>query len=287
MERQFYGKYTELIILNDCCSALEFSSTIIRDLEQLCRMDEANGIAYWYFSFSERGSLSLGNSLSSLLRQLCSVTNAVPTSIQNLWKKHNISGSRPSSDTLLTVLDGMLDGLARESRQVFLVLDALDECPARLDNAAESSMNEKNISLRSEVLDTLMHLIEKHSVLRIVATSRKEVDIKSRFESWPRLNIEDHVSDDLDIFVRKSLDKIVESDDWKEAYRSEIQLRLVSAEDERYAPASAILRTRPPVIMSFSIHTHAIHVPVFSILANHFQPFTMLRGLKYAGPDHY
>ena len=226
-------------------------------------MDDANVIVYWYFSFSERGTLSLGNSLSSLLRQLCSVTNALPTSIHGLWEKHNVSGSRPSNDTLLTVLDEIIDQFALESRQVFLVFDALDECPARVDNAATSSVNEKNISLRSEVLDTLMHLIKMHSNLRIVATSRKELDIQSRFESQPRLNIEDHVSDDLDIFVRKSLDKIIESDDWKEVYRSEIQSRLVSAEDERYAPAPGNFRTRPPIILSFLIHTNAFHTPVF------------------------
>ena len=275
--RRFYGQYTELTMLNGCCSSLELSSTIIRDLDLLCKLDEANAIAYWYFSFSESGTLNLGNSLSSLLRQLCSVTNVVPTSIQDLWKRHNFSGSRPSNDFLLTVLDEMIDEFARESREVFLVLDALDECPARLDNAATSSINEKYISLRSEVLDTLMHLADNHSNLRIIATSRKEVDIQSRFESQPCLNIEDHVSDDLDIFVRKSLDKIIETDNWKGAYRSEIQSRLVSAEDERYAPTPAVLCTRSPVIVSFLTPTHALHVPLSSLLANYVPIFDMLK----------
>ena len=267
VERRFYGKYTESTMLYGCCSSFEFSSTIIKDLDLFCKTD-ANAIAYWYFSFSERGTLNLGNSVSSLLRQLCSVINAVPTSIQDLWKKHNVSGSRPSNDILVTILDEMIHAFARESRRVFLVFDALDECPARLDNTAAGSMNEKNLLLRSEVLDTLMHLIDKHSNLRIVATSRKELDMQSRFESQPCLNIEDYIADDLDTFVCKFLDRIIEIDDWKEAYRSEIQSRLVSAEDEGYTPTPAFFRTMSPIIMSFLLHSHSLHVPIFSLQAH-------------------
>ena len=201
-------------------------------------MEVSNVLAYWYFSFADRGTLSLGNSLSSLLRQLCSVTNAVPTVIQNLWKKHNVPGSRPSNDTLTTVLDEMLVDFARESRQVFLVLDALDECPARLDHAVASSVDEKIISQRSDVLETLIHLSDKHSNLRIVVTSRNELDIRSRLESQPHLNIEDCLNDDVEIFVRGFLDKLIKSDGWKEAYRSKILSRLVSTDNKRYAPAS-------------------------------------------------
>lgn len=204
-------------------------------------MEVSNVLAYWYFSFADSGTLSLGNLLSSLLRQLCSVTVAVPTIIQNLWKQHNVSGSRPNNESLLTVLDEMLVGFARESRQVFMVFDALDECPARLNHAAASSVDDKQMNQRSDVLDTLIHLNEKHSNLRIVATSRNEVDIQSRLESQPRLNIEDSLSDDVEIFVRGSIDKMIESDGWKEAYRSRILSRLVSTDDERYVPAFTIL----------------------------------------------
>ncbi len=201
-------------------------------------MEVSNVLAYWYFSFADRGTLSLGNSLSSLLRQLCSATIAIPTVIQNLWKKHNVSGSRPSNDTLTTVLDEILVNFARESRQVFLVFDALDECPAQLDHAVASSVDEKKISQRSDVLETLIHLSDKHSNLRIVATSRNEVDIRSRLEGRPHLNIEHCLNDDVEVFVRGSLDKMIKSDGWKEAYRSKILSRLVSTDNKRYAPSS-------------------------------------------------
>ena len=207
----------------------------------MCKIEVSNVLAYWYFSFADRGTLSLGNLLSSLLRQLCSVTVAVPTIIQDLWEHHNVSGGRPSNESLLAALDEMLVDFARGSRQVFLVFDALDECPARLNHAAASSVDEKQMTQRSDVLDTLIHLSEKHSNLRIVATSRNEFDIQSRLESQPRLDIEDFLSDDVEVFVRGSIDKMIESDGWKEAYRSRILSRLVSTDDERYVPALTLL----------------------------------------------
>lgn len=165
------------------------SSTIIKDIEKHCQKPYSTPqrLAYWYFQFSNGETQEIPNLLRSLLRQLSSAP--LPPSITKLWESYSRPGTQPDQQTLCEALNETLRNL---EGQVFLVLDALDECP-----------NTPGRYQRNFALEFLLKLQASHPTkLHVLATSRPEPDIRSQFEGCRTLDLEVKLGGDVETFVR-------------------------------------------------------------------------------------
>ena len=128
-------------------------------------------LAIFFCDFREDGKKDLQGLLSSILVQLCDKSNSYCDVLTSFYSTHSDGTQNPSDDALVRCLKDILN-LSGQA-PVYLVVDALDECP---NTSALSSS-------RSEVLTLLEDLVDSQLPnLRLCVTSRPEVDIKPILE---------------------------------------------------------------------------------------------------------
>jgi hypothetical protein len=143
------------------------SSSVIQDIVALCETGSAI-LAYFYFDFRDLSKQTCHDLLRSLVFQLSTDSSTCCDILHRVYKGHKDGTQQPSDDTLKECLKEMLRLLAHG--QVFIVLDALDECP---DSSGLPPP-------RSEVLQLVKELVDlRLRGLYICATSRPEVDIRA------------------------------------------------------------------------------------------------------------
>lgn len=128
-------------------------------------------MAYFYFDFRDVGKQSRGDLLRSLLIQLSASSDSFCDILSQLHDEYG-NGTRQASDNaLMRCLKNMLT--LPNQRPVYLVMDALDECP-----------NTSGIpSAREQVLEVVKDLVDlRLSSLRLCVTSRPEVNIRYSLE---------------------------------------------------------------------------------------------------------
>jgi hypothetical protein len=141
------------------------SSTIIEYIESMRKSGLAS-LAMFYYDFKEDEKKDLRGLLSSVLFQLCDQSNSYFDILSTFHSTHRDGAQSPSDDELVRCLTDLLS--LPGQAPVYLVVDALDECP-----------NTSIPSPREEVLMLLDGLINSALPnLRICVTSRPEVDIK-------------------------------------------------------------------------------------------------------------
>ncbi|KAH7131267.1 hypothetical protein EDB81DRAFT_660081, partial [Dactylonectria macrodidyma] len=129
------------------------------------------GIAYLYCNYRRHDEAKAKRLLESLLKQLALGRSPIPKTIEILYEQHSASRTRPSLDELSKALSFVAETYSR----VFIVIDALDECP-EMDNNRTNFFNEL-FSLRNK------------TGLNILATSRFIPDIEKRFQGCLSLEI--------------------------------------------------------------------------------------------------
>ena len=141
------------------------SSAIINDILTLCNAGMAS-ISYFYFDFRDDDKKSRRNLLSSLLVQLSTSSDAFCDILSHYYVRCD-NGARQASDKDMTeCLKEMIT--LPEQGPVYLIMDALDECP---DTSGVPSA-------REQVLDLIKELVSLHVPgLHICITSRPEVNI--------------------------------------------------------------------------------------------------------------
>jgi hypothetical protein len=139
-------------------------------------------IAVIYFNHKETPSAV--DVLGSVLQQLLQQGTDMSTEIRGLYAKHKSRRTHPSLDEISALL-------VSESRAIsksFMVVDALDECPA-----------EQNI--KDKVLATLRKLPNLH----LLITSRPHLDISSDFEAVElEIRADKH---DMEVFIHGGLEQ--------------------------------------------------------------------------------
>ena len=124
-------------------------------------------LVIFYYDFREDRKKHVSGLLSSVLFQLCDKSDSYYDILSAFYSTHSNGAQTPGDDKLVQCLMDLLKlpGL----RPVYLVIDALDECPST------SSL----LSPREKLLSFLEDLVEAQLPnLRICVTSRPEVDIK-------------------------------------------------------------------------------------------------------------
>lgn len=175
------------------CGKSVLCSTIIQDIEEDCSSDTSKRLGYWYFEFGIEATKSADLMARSLVRQLS--RSPLLQGVTKIWEDHHLKGSQPDSKAIFAVLH---DLLSRITSDVYLVFDALDECPE----------NEESKE-RGLVLGFLEDLLERYTKLpiHVLITSRPEQDIKRRLNRFPKIDLEAHLAEDVKIFVDSCLGK--------------------------------------------------------------------------------
>jgi hypothetical protein len=141
------------------------SSAIIQVIENMRRAGLAS-LAFFYCDFRDDGKKDLRGLVSSLLVQFCHQSDSYCDMVSGLYSEHAEGSRYPSDDALVLCLKSILrlPGQA----PIFLIVDALDECPITSDSP----------SPRKKVLTLVKQLMNsRFPNLRVCVTSRFEIDV--------------------------------------------------------------------------------------------------------------
>jgi len=142
------------------------SSSIIQDIHEMRKTGLAS-LAFFYCDFRDNQKKHLRGLLSSLLVQLCGHSDAYYGVLSDFYSSYNNGGQQASEGELYECLKEALE--LPDQPTVYIVIDALDECPAMTGLP----------SPREEVLELVKDLVELQiPTLRLCVTSRPEADIE-------------------------------------------------------------------------------------------------------------
>jgi hypothetical protein len=138
------------------------SAGIIKDMQEFCAEDPAKSLAFFFFDFNDVEKQDPINMVKSLLSQFLNRCNRVPDTVRSLHATCENGRREASQQQLLQALRGTLELLPAP----FVVLDALDECS------------------NWDGLFDILHEMQSwgKDTLRVLLTSRKEVDIEEALE---------------------------------------------------------------------------------------------------------
>ncbi|KAM0521111.1 hypothetical protein ACHAPE_002584 [Trichoderma viride] len=199
------------------------SSVVIKHLQDAHASDSSSALAYFFFSFSDSKKQNVNKMLASLVKQLCSRRPDTPQPIKSL-SEYKEKGQRPDTKTL----GAILTTVARGFSAVYIIIDALDECPL-LDGE------------RGRLFSSLRQIMAAAPAkVHMFCTSRREADIDSAMgtllpsplqvamiDMTVRRNVIDH---DIDLFIDLTLSSY-EYLSWPESIRAEARKSLVERAD--------------------------------------------------------
>jgi hypothetical protein len=146
------------------------SSAVIEEIETIQKSGLAS-LAIFFYDFREDRKKHVSGLLSSVLFQLCHQSNSYHDILSAFYSTHLNGAQSPGDDKLVQCLMDLLK--CPGERPVYLVIDALDECPS---TSSLSSPREKLLSFLEDLVEAQV------PNLRICVTSRPEVDIKAILE---------------------------------------------------------------------------------------------------------
>jgi len=157
-------------------------------------------LAMFYYDFREEEKKDLRGLLSSVLFQLCNQSYSYYSIISTFYSTCQDGARSPSNNELIRCFKELLN--LRGQAPVYLIVDALDECP-----------NTSLPSHRDQVLGLLEDLVNsKLPNLRICVTSRPETDIKPILETLTFRSVSLHDESGQKEDIEKYIKSIVNTD---------------------------------------------------------------------------
>ena len=147
-------------------------------------------MSYFYFDFKDLKKQTCHDLLLSLVSQLSTRSSLCCDILHRFYEAHENGARQPNDDTLKECLKQMLT--LPGQHPIFIVLDALDECP---DSSGLPPP-------RSEVLQLVKELVNlRLRRLYIYATSRPEIDIRAVLEplAFRSVSLHDEIGQKTDI----------------------------------------------------------------------------------------
>lgn len=159
------------------------SSIVVETLTTEFQGDPSVCVAHVYFNYQEQENQTVDQVFTNLLRQLVAGQSDIPATVDSLYKRHLEKGSKLTFEEVC----GLFCSFSSLYSRVFVIVDALDECPSRCGR-------------RNIVLTELMMLQSTLSA-NIMCTSRPIPDIKAWFPKAMSIKVRASEHD-----VRKYLD---------------------------------------------------------------------------------
>jgi len=201
------------------------SSTIIEDIEKMCKSGRAS-LAMYYYDFRERQKKDLRGLLSSVLFQLCDQADSYYDILSSFHSTHRNGAQTPSNDDLAQCLKNLLN--FPRPVPVYLIIDGLDEFPN--DSSLSSS--------REELLSLLEDFVEaKFKNVRICVTSQPVDDIQTILEPLAFRSISLHTQRGQQRDIEKYINAFVSNNRsmkiWNQKHRKLVTDAMIEGADGR------------------------------------------------------
>ena len=183
---------------------------------------ESAHLAYFYCDFRDKNKQSCRNLVISILSQLAAQSSSYCDILSHLYSIHDHGRRKPSDGALTQYLKRMLS--LPSHGPVYLVIDALDECPNLTGMP----------TAREEVLDLIQDLVDLHLPnVHICVTSRPEIDIRTTLESLASFHISLHNQCGQSKDIMDYVSSIVYSDKMMQRWREEDRILVIKTLSER------------------------------------------------------
>ena len=187
-------------------------------------------LAFVYFDYRDQGSLSSDSIVASLLRQVASQIPALPTSLIELYKKFKDQNRKPQ----IQDLEPTLLHVCQNFNQVFVAIDALDEC--------DEAMRRKSFL-------PFLATLQQAPKIRLFITSRPyPEDIRKALGAAPQVTVE--ASDaDLKKYLRRRIDESASAEIIDEHFKHNLIETVAKRAQKMYADQ---------IFSSSSVHYRAV-----------------------------
>lgn len=129
---------------------------------------------YFYFYFNDTKKQNAINFISSIIAQLVGQTIELPPKLKEVYTRCNNGKQEAAIHHLIAVLSDF--AATEQLDDIFIVADALDECPTSKEE-------------RKELLELIQDIIAfSPSKIHLLVTSRPESDIKEILSSQPTVS---------------------------------------------------------------------------------------------------
>ena len=181
---------------------LPISSSIINEIKTKCDRGLAL-MGYYYFDFKDIAKQGIRGLLTSLLSQFCAKSDPCYHILSDLYSENNAGSQQPDDEALAKCLKEIL--ILPDVPMKYIILDGIDECP----NTSGFP------TAREEVLKFLEEIVGLELPnLRVCATSRPEVDIRSFLEPLTSLHVSLHDENGQKRDIIDYISNVVRSD-WR------------------------------------------------------------------------
>lgn len=97
---------------------------MIDDVFEKCENGDSMGLAYIYFDFNRVHEQAFEDLIAALIKQLSQGWSSLPKTLIDIYQKHEPRRTRPPQEDLVKALSAV----ASLFENVFIIIDALDEC---------------------------------------------------------------------------------------------------------------------------------------------------------------
>ncbi|KAM7203906.1 Ankyrin repeat-containing domain protein [Rhypophila sp. PSN 637] len=161
-------------------------ASLVISLLEAQYVDNEMAVSYVFCNYKEAEFQTITNLMAELLCHILQRTQAIPEDVRTLYNRHHPKGTRPEVDDVAQILGREVNKYSR----VFIVVDALDECPERDDT-------------RWQFLAQLQSLPENN--IRLLCTSRDIPSIKREFDGSSLLEVR-ATDDDIKSYLAGRID---------------------------------------------------------------------------------
>lgn len=200
------------------CGKTTLCSTIIDDVMH-GSMHRSRPLVFFYFAVTDNRRKSLDGAIRSLISQLCSQSEDAWAELKSLFSSHKNGGRQPSTRSLCKAFESMV----LCTGEVWMVLDALDECEAGMGLTSQG------------VMPWVKGLLESPLSIRLLLTCRGEHKTQLYLESSTnsRMNLSGElVGKDIRAYVHETLRTREAFERWRrkgyESIQKEIEDNLVA-----------------------------------------------------------
>ena len=159
---------------------LPISSSIVNEIKTKCDLGLAL-MGYYYFDFKDIAKQDIRGLLTSLLSQFCAKSDSCYHILSDLYSENNAGSQQPDDEALAECLKEIL--ILPDVPMRYIILDAIDECP---NTSGFPTAPEKVLTFLEKIVGL------KLPNLRICATSRPEIDIRTCLEPLTSLHMSLH-----------------------------------------------------------------------------------------------
>lgn len=146
-------------------------SNVIDKLSQKYELLDNFGIAFAYCKYDDKSTQPLIAILPAIIKQLCYKKAILPDRIIQLFRDYS-GQAKPRTEDLFK---DMFQSITEEYDTVYIIIDALDECPRRTKDT---------LGQRGRIIDFIIDSVRSNPRVKFLVASRDEKDIRCAFQEF-------------------------------------------------------------------------------------------------------